>query len=224
MRALWAASRPPNARDRRASTRGDDAPAAPEPPAMPAGQGGLRPHAPSSAAAAASTALPPSLIDPSMFMPIMTVGPRAKPWHPRGYETAAQRLAACLPRQRGTRQPDALSDVLIKHFGPNHMIPRAVLEVADVEFSEDGLVRLMVRDAFDGAPYCTEVTRADHRAHNEGWGNHHHLGEPFVARRGKPRQGPADGADGGVDAARKPFPSPCPAVLWPAAPAARAHA
>jgi len=147
VRALWASSRPPNVRDRRASTRGDDAPAAPEPAAIPAGQGGLRPHFPSSAAAAASTALPPSLIDPSMFMPIMTVGPPGNP----GQRAGTRRLLNAWPLAFCSiwdAQPDALSDVLIKHFGPNHMIPRSVLEVADVEFSEDGLVRLMVRCMF----------------------------------------------------------------------------
>ena len=33
---------------------------------------------------------------------------------------------------------------MLKHFGPNHGIPRSVLEVGDVDASEDGLVRLMV--------------------------------------------------------------------------------
>ena len=42
-------------------------------------------------------------------------------------------------------QIDMLTDAIGKHFGPNNNIPRSVLEVGDVDFSDDGLMRLMVR-------------------------------------------------------------------------------
>ncbi len=42
---------------------------------------------------------------------------------------------------------DSLSETLSRHFGNNHNVKRALLQEADVELNEDGLVRLMVRRA-----------------------------------------------------------------------------